>query len=316
MIDREQLSAYVEGLLDAAERARIEALLAADADALREVAGQRDMDCLLRSVLLDERQREAVKQSILVAARAPALDRLKSRVLRETSARDKQARATRFLTPVWWGLAMACVALGLWLWLPREDRAPLIAARLAEIEGRVFVTRDAVELTPADGCALKSGDAIRVGEGARAAVRFADATQLELELEATLTLDSAGDAGTGKRLAVSHGTVIARATPQLADRPLVIATPHARVTVMGTLFLLRVQPRATRVEVAHGEVRVAHADGGEAIRVAAGQFVQVGRGAPLRADQLPSSNTDDWFGNAVTKRRAPAPPPVERKPNP
>ncbi|MBM3892465.1 MAG: hypothetical protein FJ388_25390, partial [Verrucomicrobia bacterium] len=100
MIEHETLSAYVEGLLDPAERARVAASLASDEEALGQLADQRDVDCLLRSVLHDECAREVVKQSILTAVAAPSLQRLRQRVLADTSARGERVRRPRLWASV------------------------------------------------------------------------------------------------------------------------------------------------------------------------------------------------------------------------
>ena len=81
-------------------------------------------------------------------------------------------------------------------------------------------------------------------------------TQVTIEANAVVT----PELGAGKRLRLQAGSLAANVAAQPADRPLVITTPQATVTVVGTQFRLTSQPDVakggtTRLAVTHGSVR-------------------------------------------------------------
>jgi hypothetical protein len=71
-----------------------------------------------------------------------------------------------------------------------------------------------------------------------------------------------------------------------AQDPVVLATRHAEVTVLGTRFRLAVQPDSTRLEVTEGRVRLVRLSDKAAVEVKAGQFAVAGPGE-LAARPLP-----------------------------
>src|SRR2546425_8063077 len=70
MLSPEQLSAYLEDTLSIDERPEVEALLASDPEAQRELVEQQRVDQALRALLGNARAHEKVRQSILAVVRA------------------------------------------------------------------------------------------------------------------------------------------------------------------------------------------------------------------------------------------------------
>ena len=87
MLTPDQLLAYLEGTLDAEERARVEESLASDPAAQRQLAEQQSMDQALRVVLGDRVDQERVKQSILTVVRGVPLAQLKAQVMETTAGK-------------------------------------------------------------------------------------------------------------------------------------------------------------------------------------------------------------------------------------
>ncbi|MBN1671107.1 MAG: FecR domain-containing protein [Kiritimatiellae bacterium] len=102
---------------------------------------------------------------------------------------------------------------------------------------------------------------LRTGEGSALVLEYADATRLEVgaNTEFKLLPFSAVD---GKRLFVAAGEVgVAAAHGQ----PLRVITPHSRITVVGTRFVVGVSSASTRVALEAGRLSVACVKSGESV---------------------------------------------------
>lgn len=104
-----------------------------------------------------------------------------------------------------------------------------------------------------------------------------ESTSLRLAPGTILTIESPGP---GKRAFLRKGRLAASVDPQ-ADA-LVLRTPDARATVLGTRFLLAVEAGATRLEVTQGKVALAR--GAEKVDVAADEV------ADTRSARLTKAN--------------------------
>ena len=302
MKDYELLSDYLDDALDAENRARVEAQVAGDDDALRYVAGQRRLDRALRSLLRPEDEHARVRQSILATVQGASLAGIKARVLETTTVREPRVSilGTLFKFPqprghIAWlvGLAAAAaVVLGLWLWLP-QPAGPLTAlARLAEVRGRIVVGRAGRALEVGEGFVLRPGDVLSVGDRASATAVYPDATRLEFSAGARAAFGD--DQRAGKQIELAAGTLSARVSKQPANSPMVVRTPHASATVIGTRFVLRVEPARTRLEVEEGLVRLTRTSDSRSADVAAGQFAEAGNNVdlvagPLRQERAPTA---------------------------
>ncbi|MBI5817779.1 MAG: FecR domain-containing protein [Verrucomicrobia bacterium] len=298
MIAHDRLIAYVSGTLATEERARLEEQFAGDEAALCSVLDQERMDAALRAMLGGAAEREQVKQAILEVVSGTNHQDIKSSVMHEIAA-------PRFSFLQWlagWrgvlagGLtAAACAVLAFVLW-PHAETAPTGFAQLGDVRSIVIVVRDGNELAARDGTALQPGDAIRVGDGASATVRFADRTRLALAARTELQLGS-GDGAHQLQLLV--GRLAARVAKQPADRPLTIRTSLATTRVVGTEFTLDAAPSATRIEVSEGLVKMAHSGVDSTVEVAGGEFALAVPQSELVAGLLPAkqaTTTGDMGG--------------------
>ena len=129
MIEPDKLAEYLDGGLDPAARARIEAELAADPESLRQALDQRRLDQALQVLLCPSVRRERLRQSILAAVQGRSTQELTDRVLSATSGRNSWRESLRaWLDTVRRGVrrpAFVCgvaIALGLaltWSWRSR-----------------------------------------------------------------------------------------------------------------------------------------------------------------------------------------------------
>lgn len=145
------------------------------------------------------------------------------------------------------------------------------AASAADPAGDAALIRDGGILPLRPGQPLLPGDRLRTGADGRVTLRFrGESTALHVPADSTVALD--GDPARGKRIAVESGRLRGSVAPQPAGRPLIVRTPHAEATVLGTAFSISVSEDRTRLAVREGEVRFASREGGrEALLVAARQ---------------------------------------------
>ncbi len=116
-------------------------------------------------------------------------------------------------------------------------------------------------LRPQDRIQTKKGEELEFvyhGEATIIAVR--EATTIDI-----------GDASEGKRLFVADGRLDATVAPQPPGKRMVVTTPHAVCEVVGTRFIVTVDPASTRLDVLEGTVLFRRIGQDESLRVAAGQ---------------------------------------------
>jgi hypothetical protein len=136
------------------------------------------------------------------------------------------------------------------------------------------------------GAAMPAGwGLVTVGPDSRAVLAFDDRTSLALEADSALMQVSGGD-GRGKEAFLARGRLTADVTPQPPGRPLLITTPQAQATVVGTRFSLTVDRASTRLDVARGGVRFARLSGGETTNVSSSEYAVISDGnqAVVKAD--------------------------------
>lgn len=171
-----------------------------------------------------------------------------------------------------WPVAAAAVAVMLLIAGAMILRAePAQGPTLVASDGRVVGGGAAL----APGAVVRPGDALVVDRTGGATLAWPDGTRIGLGAGATLRIETVAP----KRLRLERGTLDAEVTAQSADAPLVVATPHATATVLGTRLRL-VVGRATRIDVFSGTVRFATAAG--AVDVRAEEIADAGPAAPPR----------------------------------
>jgi ferric-dicitrate binding protein FerR (iron transport regulator) len=255
---REEIEAlvhrYCDDALSPADAETLNRLLETDAGAAR---------CFAEQALLHAQLRLQCRES---AGAAPA------------AAVSPRRRVFRRVG--WAAAAAVLVAAGLTLVLPGTSPR----ASLVECAGDVALLRGGKAVGARAGLPICPGDRIRTGADGRATVAFeGEATALDVPADSSVAFESGP--GQGKRLALEEGRLRCVVAPQPSGAPLVVRTPHAESTVLGTAFALRVAGGRTRLDVAEGRVRFAPRDGGrEAVLVAARQAATAdARGVSLAA---------------------------------
>ena len=183
---------------------------------------------------------------------------------REFARRRSRARLTRG------GAAFGLVAAAaLALFVARRGAAPSLDA---EPSASVVATQGDVQVGRAGqgprGAAstsmpLSTSDHIRTEDGA-AQVKLRTGAAVELGPRTDLQLGEAETKGPGvdERVSLAAGRILVR-VPKLGPGSLVVGTPHAEITVHGTVFEVTVQPASageppcTTVSVTEGRVSVA-----------------------------------------------------------
>lgn len=189
----------------------------------------------------------------------------------------------------------------------REEAGKLV--RVEEDLARPEPTRVAPPSAPAAGPILESveGEAAWIGEPARAlqagqpvpagaglltrgarsrlVVKLADETRLEIRGDARM--EEIQGTGDQKRFTLAQGTLVASVTKQTGARSVVVVTPHAELTVLGTRFVLQVAAEETRLDVEEGRVRNRRLSDKKAVEVPAGHTISTGKSGPLASRPLP-----------------------------
>jgi ferric-dicitrate binding protein FerR (iron transport regulator) len=159
--------------------------------------------------------------------------------------------------------------------------ADLPVARVERLTGAAVMLADGrkTPLHPGDPVAMGQG-VMTTGADSRATIAFPDRTSIQLVGDTLL--DHISEAH-GKMAFLSRGRLRAEVSPQAAGSPLVLSTPHAEVTVVGTRFTLAVADSSTRLDVEEGRVKVAPDSGGQPTLVSAGQSMVSVAGASAPA---------------------------------
>ncbi len=123
-----------------------------------------------------------------------------------------------------------------------------------------------------DNSAIDVGDVIELGTDLRSTgvlrLEYLDGTTVQLDGNSRILVQ---ETERRKRLTLTSGQCIIDASPQPADAPIVLSTPHMTVRVLGTRFVLNVNSSESVVQMNEGTVDVEPVKG-EARQVRAGEF--------------------------------------------
>lgn len=150
---------------------------------------------------------------------------------------------------------------------PRTMQEPPIVATLERAEGEVALTSLSGRIAAHSNTAIAEGQGLEAtGSRSRAVVRYSDGTRVELGEKSAVGrfCDRMSANGIGKWIELTEGTLTVEAAHQPADRAMVIASPHADVRVVGTVFRVVVEPGEkgfTRLDVLEGRVRLSRPAG-------------------------------------------------------
>ena len=112
---------------------------------------------------------------------------------------------------------------------------------------------------------LAPGDQLITGTSATASIRYVDGSQFVLAAETSFNVGPQP-----QHLFVERGRMTADVAHQASGSPFTIATPHALLTIIGTVFTVDAENQKTNLVVKQGHVRLDSFDGQAAQEIKAG----------------------------------------------
>ncbi|MBN9118227.1 MAG: hypothetical protein J0I06_03545, partial [Planctomycetes bacterium] len=250
----------LDGTLDGAEAAELDALVAADPAAEAEHLALLELEAELRGLRtgvdlvgptmtrVEEAQAERTANAVMaeiVTGPAPAWA---APPPAEPAPRRRRRRAWAAVVAV--AACAAAVLVGLWLGTKDQQSPPdgpnvpepLAFAKLARKSGAVEVLAPGGEVIPTDeGGDLPAGFTVRTGGDDSLAVveLLHEKARVEIEPDSVVRFAgiAPGDAGR-PRLFLAAGQITAAVNPRPDDLPLVVATPVAEVFARGATFVV------------------------------------------------------------------------------
>jgi len=172
----------------------------------------------------------------------------------------------------------ALVLLGAYLFVFMRSSKPM--AEVVDSGGKVEISL---------GKEISSGDTLKtIGTNSFLDFEFSDGTKVRLggNTIATVTDDNR------KLILVHEGSASLDVEPQKKESPLILITPTAELTVLGTSFGVFSTEGATRLEVAEGEVDLKRLHDDQSVRVKAGEYsVANSDKSTLGAKPIPELNS-------------------------
>ncbi len=149
-------------------------------------------------------------------------------------------------------------------------------------ESVAFIAQIERSSDPAEtGKGIVSGQRLSTGAGRYLSVKFLDGTRLELGGDTIV--GRVAEIASGKWVQVERGLVSVDAAKQAAGKTLVVASPFAEATVLGTEFTVWTTGSFSRLDVKEGRVKFARPGGATSLVVGAGYFAIAGQGYELAA---------------------------------
>lgn len=195
----------------------------------------------------------------------------------------------------WWRAAAfaACAGLGLvlavWMSVKRQTYSPAAASfTLAQVSGEVWIGRGDTKSRAVAGTAIQPGDTVQTLTGATVVVDFArGGTRLSLREETALRLPEED----AKKIDLEQGTVLANVAKQPTAQPLVLVTPQAEATVMGTKLLVSADASSTHLAVTEGRVALWRRSDNATVEVTAGNLAVVSEGVVMTPRPYPTDGS-------------------------
>jgi hypothetical protein len=248
------IEAVLNGQADDPQFAELERRLSTDAAARDLYAAYMNVHCELRARFAVEGEIIGLEAELERELREGELADFRQTLAAEALAREP--RHFNFAPVVAFVAVCALVVIGILIWQQRTSPDMPLTPALAhvrDLEGTVAIIRSTDTPAARIGDALLPGDRLRTDEkDSRAVLEYADGTTVEVHFDSAVQFPADGDV----RLRLLSGSIDVNATPQPADRPLIIATDHARYVVLGTRFRLYRSEDATRLELNEGKVRL------------------------------------------------------------
>lgn len=124
----------------------------------------------------------------------------------------------------------------------------------------------------ADGSELAPGSSLQTDKNP-IQIAYADGSQISIQEKSSLQLVASTDLPGQKRLRLNDGSIDAQVSKQPENRPLVIESDHAEITVIGTQFSVSTAPSKTHLHVDSGLVQFTVRQTGDTFDVGSGSFV-------------------------------------------
>ena len=272
--DHELLLRHLDGRLSAAEETQVAELLRNKPEArafLREVAEQ--------AVIVAEIERTE-------HARRGEVE------LRVVPPEDSRIRRVRFNDWRWITAIAAAVLLlaGGTIWRTQTSAE---TARITEAHGPLQWTGDRGQVTRelAVGSVVSGGTLESLSYDSWVVFQYRDGSRLTMWGQSAMTIAQREQ----KILDLRAGNLSASVVPQPPARPMLVHTPAADLTVVGTQFNVKADAAYTTLRVNEGAVRVRRLVDGRIAEVSAGHRVvaSIDQSADLRATE-PSPPVDHW----------------------
>ncbi len=218
---------------------------------------------------------------------------LKERV-RSGLARARAPRRAGFIA------AAACLVVGVGAWLLWPAGEVPGVATVERVHGEVFIMTKGSAEPASPGSTVVAGQGMTTrGASSHAVLRFVDGSEVALGGETAI--ERLDETETGKLVQVARGRIQAEVAKQPAGRPMVLTSPHARATVLGTRLRFAVD-RSTRLDVEEGRVRLAKTQDGSSIDLPAGSYAVAEPGSALvaRPIRLAGKSTVVKAGETLT----------------
>lgn len=264
------IAAYHDGTLDDDGAALlVEALRGADAAAVHE---QIAFDGLLGQVFTsDEVVVRSIRERLDAERSASAVVRAVRGSLTNTTRSARHSRRVAWLPRLAVAALLLVLIAGGW-WMSLRGQARPGECRL-EGAASVSLMRGGVAVPAPAGTRLLGGDHLTATD--TATLVWADGSRLVLEPGTRVRLERPTlDPG----LILEHGTLLAEIAPQRPGMSFAVATPEARVEVVGTRFHLTTAVQRTHVELHAGQVQVKRLTDARVLTLRPGDSVTVAAG--------------------------------------
>ena len=262
MNSQELIHRYLLGIASEDDVRQLERLLQNDPTVQDEFLLQAEMDAHLRQ--------EAQSAGVPDMAEAPAR--------RNPMANDASIQPRRRTRFAWAAFSAASLLVALLWLLTSQDSAPDPLIHITSINGPLMWTGNGGQITQtlAVGDSLTGGSIELLAPDSWVEFAFEDQSTVSLTgLTAVTITDSAHGTTATKRkeMHLKHGRLCANVRQQPSDSPLLIRTPSAELTVLGTQFDVETESESTRLTVNQGRVRLKRLTDGSEIDVPASQTI-------------------------------------------
>ena len=238
----------------------------------------------------EQQLRAAVRSAEILSAATSSVQCTKSYVQQTNTQRSLEFRMRAWLM---WAGATFAVATIIWFTYAIRDAAPQIT--LSETDALVFLSQqDEGRRRLWTDDAFKKGTIMVESEGIPATFSYPDGTSFSLTAGSELTVAHLN----GKRLQLLRGALIADVSPQPNNEPLIVLTPTAEATVLGTSFGISAAEDETLLQVNSGSVRMRRLSDDKAVDVGVNEQVRAGKKneLPLLTEPV-TVIPDHWSAN-------------------